>query len=363
MSKMDRIAVFYVEPTKYSIYTAENFYLPKGFVVFYRYSMTEHNNDIPKKETNFMDKISFIERLKLIYQTWRNSDLIICNGYTYNYFIVPFLLNLISSNKVVLAIESDTMFSDDKKKGIKGKLKTMLKRFVFSRKCVFGLSGGSLMHREYFTKNGMHDERVFLAPMISVPYHGEIDFEKKKVKNNFTFIFVGRLVHIKNIPLLISAFVKTFPKNTEVKLRIIGKGPLKEDLINSCKDVNNIEFVGAKFGEALEKEYLDADVLVLPSFSDQWGLVVNEALSHGLPVIASDGVGAAHDLIKTPQTGIIFKNNNLEGLSAAMIGLYENPKKILELAKKSYFFMKDTWNLNYYKNSIKNFIHEVKKNP
>ena len=361
MPKINKIAVFYVEPTKYSVYTAENFHLPQGSAVYYRYTRTEHNNDVRRKGTIFMDKMSFIKMLKLIFKTWRTTDLIICNGYSYNYFIVPFLLNFMSRKKVVLAIESDTMFSDKKRKGIKGKLKTIIKQLIFSNKCVFGLSGGSLLHRAYFTKNGMPDTRVFLAPMISVPYNEEVDFEKKKLKNDFTFLFVGRLVHIKNIPLLISAFVKTFPNSVGVKLKIVGKGPLKDELKSSCKDIDNIEFVGAKFGEALEKEYLDADVLVLPSFSDQWGLVINEALSYGLPVIASEGVGAAHDLIKTPQTGIVFKNNSLEDLSTSMLSLYENPIMTLELAKKSYFFMKDNWNLNYYKNNINNFIHEIEK--
>jgi len=82
-----------------------------------------------------------------------------------------------------------------------------------------------------------------------------------------------------------------------------------------------------------------SSVLVLPSKSEAWGLVVNEAMICGLPVIVSDHCGSAKDLVK--ENGIIFKSENLESLQNAMEFMILNTEKLQIMGENSKRIIKD----------------------
>lgn len=133
--------------------------------------------------------------------------------------------------------------------------------------------------------------------------------ERDRVKN---FIFVGRLVPVKNLHLLITVFNNL----TQFNLTIVGFGPLEAEL--KAKAKGNIKFTGAVDNIELSKYYRAADVFLLTSYSETWGLVVEEALNNGTPVIVSDHVGCYKDLV-TENTGIVFKSNDEADLTRAII--------------------------------------------
>lgn len=81
---------------------------------------------------------------------------------------------------------------------------------------------------------------------------------------------------------------------------------------------SNITFLGQINNRELYKFYRDADVFILPSKSEPWGLVVEEALNNGTPVIVSDKVGCAIDLV-TKDTGLIFRSGNGDDLKAKVL--------------------------------------------
>lgn len=132
--------------------------------------------------------------------------------------------------------------------------------------------------------------------------------ERHDVKN---FIFVGRLVEQKNLPLLIDVF-NEFP---DFNLNIVGFGELENKLKNMAR--SNVHFLGAVDNKALPKIYQQNDVFILPSKSEPWGLVVEEALNNGLPVIVSDNVGCKDDLV-TEKTGLVFQSGSKVSLSQAV---------------------------------------------
>ena len=112
-------------------------------------------------------------------------------------------------------------------------------------------------------------------------------------------------------------------------LDIIGFGPLEEELKSIAN--KNITFLGAVNNKDLAKYYQNADVFILPSKSEVWGLVVEEALNNGTPVIVSDKVGCHYDLV-TASTGLVFKSENLESLQEQIskicsINFYNNLRK------------------------------------
>ena len=119
---------------------------------------------------------------------------------------------------------------------------------------------------------------------------------RNEVKN---FIYVGRLVDVKNLHFLI----EQFNRHPNLSLSIIGFGVEEEELKSLAGD--NIRFFGAVDNKKLPEYYQKNDVFVLPSRSEPWGLVVEEALNNGLPVMLSNKVGCHEDLANEGR-GVVF---------------------------------------------------------
>lgn len=120
---------------------------------------------------------------------------------------------------------------------------------------------------------------------------------RERVKN---FLYVGRLSPEKNLEFLIRAFEKL----PELTLNIVGFGP-QETFLKSIAGAN-IVFHGAVANAELPKYYSANDVFVLPSKSEPWGMVVEEALNNGVPVLVSDRVGCAEETVREGENGTIF---------------------------------------------------------
>ena len=131
------------------------------------------------------------------------------------------------------------------------------------------------------------------------------------------YIYVGRLAPEKNLELLIREF-----NSNGRPLSIVGDGPQKELLKNMAKD--NIRFLGHVPNDRLPEIYGRHDVFILPSRYEPWGLVVEEALFRGLPVIASDKVGSAADMVAALETGAVFSLSAPDGLSNAIHEVEKN---------------------------------------
>ena len=130
------------------------------------------------------------------------------------------------------------------------------------------------------------------------------------------YLYVGRLVEAKNIDLL----VVEFNRNGK-PLTIVGNGVLEQTLKQQAR--GNITFLGFVENEKLGDIYQEHDVFILPSQYEPWGLVVEEALYWGLPVIASDKVGSATDMVEDLNTGFIFQSGSINGLHNAIVHLEE----------------------------------------
>lgn len=141
------------------------------------------------------------------------------------------------------------------------------------------------------------------------------------------FIFVGRLIDYKNLFHFLETFGLAQTKSSEEwGVIILGDGELKADL-QQFVFKNNIQNISFQAGVSWQKvpEYLAlSNVLVLPSYSEPWGLVVNEAMACGLPVIVSDKCGCAIDLVKNGENGFTFSPNNKEQLSTYLLKFMNN---------------------------------------
>lgn len=136
------------------------------------------------------------------------------------------------------------------------------------------------------------------------------------------FIFVGQLIDRKGIKDLLEAYRLISRKNSDWGLIIIGSGYLRE-YIQTFKEKNkldDIKILGNVEQYDLPKYYVCSDCLVLPSHEEVWGLVVNEAIACGLPVIVSDICGCVPDLKKHGELHI-FERGNRKDLEQVMVSM------------------------------------------
>ncbi len=147
-----------------------------------------------------------------------------------------------------------------------------------------------------------------------------------------TFLFSGRLVASKDVSSLLQAFARVQKEIADARLVITGSGPLELDLktMVSALGIGHVSFKGFLQADDLLKEYAAADVFVLPSREEPFGVVVMEAMAAGMPVVVSDRVGCASDLVD-PSCGAVFPAGDVEQLAAAMLALASDPVRCSEM--------------------------------
>lgn len=152
--------------------------------------------------------------------------------------------------------------------------------------------------------------------------------------DRFEFLFVGRLSIEKGLEDLINSFHKSFGHNKHVYLRIVGDGPFRDRLreLITKRGITNIFIDGPLSGHDLFQTYLNANCCVLPSKVEPWGLVVNEALCSGTPVVVSDRCGCVPDLVDGNSNAIKFKSSDRIDLERALSEAYVRFKYLDEEA-------------------------------
>lgn len=216
--------------------------------------------------------------------------------------ITWFCAFLSPKKKNALTLESSILESDT------GGLKGFLKRIFLSRISKVYASGQ--MHRKLLDALGYKGE-VAITKGVGVYNVVETPpFEPKEEVRNF--IYVGRFIPCKNLESLVKAFEK-FPDCT---LTMVGYGELDKKLRSTAP--KNVIFTGAVENAKLPGYYRKNDVFILPSYSEPWGLVVEEALNNGIPVITSENVGCNAEVVKDGQTGVVFSFGEPDGLACAI---------------------------------------------
>ena len=156
-----------------------------------------------------------------------------------------------------------------------------------------------------------------------------------------SLVFVGRLSYEKGIETLISAV-----KNMPVKLKIIGGGPLKENLLAKIKDeeIGNVSFLGYLKGDELFDQFKKTMMLVIPSeWYENNPRTVIEAFALGKPVIGAR-IGGIPELVKDGETGYTFESGNTEDLREKINYVLNNKDLIPEMGKKARKFVEKELN-------------------
>jgi glycosyltransferase involved in cell wall biosynthesis len=218
-----------------------------------------------------------------------------------------------------------------------------LKRFVVSKAHGFFCYGSK--SAEYILKLGMKPEQILVANN-SVDndrvdnVHAEALKTRETVKysyklRKYNFIYVGRLIDVKNLDNLLTAYKSL--ADSDWGLIVLGDGS-EEANLKKFKSDNNLDgicFIEGQPWYDVPKILALADVFVLPSYSEPWGLVVNEAMACGLPVIVSNKCGSAYDAVKEGINGYTFNPYNIEELTLVFKKFVDSPESIIPFGQKS----------------------------
>ena len=150
-------------------------------------------------------------------------------------------------------------------------------------------------------------------------------YVKREKRDNFTFVSVGNLIQIKGFDLLIEAFAEAFKDDKSVSLKIVGDGPERNNLqniVNQCGANDKITFLGEICREKLRDVYKESDAFVLTSRSETFGVAYIEAMTTGMPVIAT-ACGGPNDFVNE-QNGYLIPVDDKNALIDALKKMRDN---------------------------------------
>lgn len=267
-------------------------------------------------------------------------DTIVCGGY--NYFASWASLRWAERKQVpcYLWVESTRKDSRNRFAWIESL------KVNFLRRCQgFIVPGKSAC--EYLESYGISRETIFTAPnAVDTHFFAERseiirqhrDFHRRDLglPNRF-FLFVGRLVREKGVFDLLEAYRALPPElRRDIGLVFVGDGPARSELIRRAAPFSGAVLLpGFAQRELLAVYYALADAFVFPTHTDPWGLVVNEAMSCGLPVICSDAAGCAADLVEDSRNGRLVRTGDLRQLAAALTELAGDDELRMQMGRRS----------------------------
>lgn len=156
--------------------------------------------------------------------------------------------------------------------------------------------------------------------------------QKLGLKEKKIVLSVGQFIYRKGYDILLNA-CKNLSK--DIGVYIVGGEPTEEYLkLKKNLDLDNVHFEGFKTKEELSRYYKASDLFILPTREDIWGLVINEAMANGLPVITTDKCVAGLELVHNGENGWIVPSENSYALKEKMINLLNSPN-INEFAQNS----------------------------
>ena len=268
-------------------------------------------------------------------------DAVLCGGY--NYLASWEAAYWAKAHRIPLLLWSESTALDRRR----GHLLVEFTKARFLGLCrAFVVPGKSSLR--YLKDLGIANERVFTAPnAVDTDLFSSLAEEARRcdtqvrVRHSLPlryFLYVGRLVRIKGVFDLLEAYAQLSAQiRSEVGLVFVGDGVDRAELMENASRAapGTIQFPGFVHRERLPEFYALADAFIFPTRSDPWGLVVNEAMSCGLPVILTNVAGCMPDLVQDGWNGYVVAPADPSQLAAAMLRLASDSGLRREMGARS----------------------------
>lgn len=320
----------------------------------YNYELIKNHSSKPAVSGSFFGIINFgiIKKIRK-----EKPDIVIIHGWTYFTNWIIFIFSFLFKAKLWMRAESPLNQELIKRKVVLFIKKIALKYFLFKITDRFLYIGKQ--NQEFYKYYGIKENKLVFAPyavdneQFSKQYNlyknevNEIKFNLGIPKENKIVLTVGKYMSKKRPLDIIEAH--SLLNNEKVTLILLGEGHLRKKMEEKIKkeNIKNVILTGFINQSEISKYYAVADVFVLAStVGETWGLVVNEAMNFGLPVIVSDMPGSAYDLVENSENGFVFETGNINELSRHLKFIIENDE-----------FRRNAKTISLYK--IKEFSYDV----
>jgi glycosyltransferase involved in cell wall biosynthesis len=253
------------------------------------------------------------------------SDKVIVGGWDdFWYWFIAFS-NPVKRN--VICLES-SIFDNWPENSFQSKIKKYIKTIFIGRMGYAIPSGQSQMALLKLLNFKGHSNLSGSVGLLDFPY-APVQPRKDKIRIRKA-LFIGRICYEKGVDLL----AKAVNELEDLELGLIGE--MEDASIGNLFIHPRIKLLGYKQRHELKSVFAEFDFLVLPSRIEPWGLVVEEALYHGLPVVISSAVGCKYEWVIEPETGIEFDSGNFQSLNNAIIQMaspifYQNYCRNIEI--------------------------------
>ncbi len=209
--------------------------------------------------------------------------------------------------------------------GIKGQLQQFLAQGLNRCRAIAAI--GSKAEQDY-------QQRFPGKPVFNIPYYCDLSrFSQNRPPRPRpvpTILCCGQMIQRKGIDLLLQAFTQVIQSGLNARLLLVGREADLPQMMQPLPEAvkQQIEFAGFQAPDNLPHFFQQADIFVLPSRYDGWGVVVNQALGAGLPIVCSDAVGAAHDLVEPGVNGCIVPRGDADAITQALIQYLKEPEQL-----------------------------------
>jgi len=255
-----------------------------------------------------------------------------------------------------------------RKESFNTKIKLFCEKIIVSHSDALIVPG--MRHKNYFISLGANSDDIFIVPNVSNISVKNSDHENKDkiieesdIKNKKVILYVGRLVKRKGVDYLIRAFAKLREEKEDIVLIIIGRGECKKELETLSKNLKvdeDVYFMGYVDDELLPAYYLLCNICVVPSITcgigDPWVFIVNEAMYFGKPIIATDAVGAAFDMVKNGKNGFIVREKDVDALYSSMKSIFLDDKEETKMGLESRRIIEEKYR---YENMVEGFKEAI----
>jgi len=285
----------------------------------------------------------------------KRDDIIISHGWSRFTMILTLIFGRIFNVKVGLRAETP-LIHEYNYKGLKKILRTFILKNLFKRIDYFFYIGTN--NKNFYKSMGVKDDQLIFMPYSTKPSNLSYSSKKRQEK----ILFCGKLIEKKRPQDLLMAFHRLNNKN--LKLIYAGSGNLMDELKIKSNDLgisDQIIFKGLLNKDKLNKLYKNVDLVVLPSgYGETWGLVINEAIEYGLPIIVSDMVGCSIDLCNN--NGYIFKYKDIADLTSKLKKFYSLDDNSYDKLVRNSYFIKNQFSFNTINDNLTRFIKETNLN-